>query len=277
MFMCQSKAQGGLRCSDSAEKMLDKALESGSAEKIRKAKLEYLTSDAGIESLRKQGKEELAERFTRRRHHLMEQNKRQWRKENKVALAFDLDNTTADFTGAFRASLAKKYNLTKDEALAKYPEPSDYSFVVSGWFKDTNEFLSEFHEAEDNGLYKKMAIFSKARKAIQGLHNDGYTIHFVTARTEKFNSDTKYALKRYRLPYHLLRHTEEKETHDAVLFFDDAPKQINTLTIHGKKVVAYDNKYNIGHEGAGRVKSWSEIEEQVILHTRNDEAEPAHY
>lgn len=275
--MCQSKAQGGLRCSDSAKKALDEAIESGTPREIKSAKIEFLTSKAGIASLREQGRDDLAERFLARRKRLMENNKKQWRRSQNLAIALDLDNTTADFTGAFRASLAQKYGLSRDEAMEKYPEPIDYSFVKSGWFKDTNEFLSEFNEAEDAGLYKQMPIFTKARKTIQGLHQQGYTIHFVTARTPKFNDDTKFALRRYRLPYHLLKHTEDKENHDASLFFDDAPKQINTLTLHGKKVVAYDNRYNVGHEGVARVKSWAEISAVVEEYTSAPQGKEVHF
>lgn len=275
--MCQSKKQGGLRCSDSAKKALDDAIEAGDLPSIKAAKIEYLTSPAGIVSLRNQGRDDLADRFQSRRERLMRANQRQWRKDQGIGIALDLDNTTADFTGAFRASLAKHHGLNKQEALARYPEPTDYSFVESGWFKDHDEFLSEFHASEERGLYKSMSIFKNARKTIQGLHQDGYRIDFVTARTPNFNEDTKHALRRYKLPYHILKHTEEKETHDAHLFFDDAPKQITTLTLHGKKVVAYNNLYNENNEGAGRVKSWSEISAVVTHHTAGEDEPVSHF
>lgn len=131
-----------------------------------------------------------------------------------------------------------------------------------------NEFLDEFHEAENNGLYENMPIFAQARRTVQGIHNEGYRIHFVTARGQQFNEHTKTALRRYRLPYHLLKHTEDKEHHEAHLFFDDAPKQIETLSINGKKVVAYDNIYNTNSKGSvARVKSWSEVEAVLAEHT----------
>jgi uncharacterized HAD superfamily protein len=276
--MCQSKAQGGLRCSNSAKAVLDDAIASGDEKAIKGAKIEYLTSPAGIQSLREQGKAELADKFARRREILMQQNQRQWRKENGISVALDIDNTTADFTGAFRASLATKYGLTKEEALERYPEPADYD--MSTWFKGgRDEFYKEFREAEARGgLYSNMKIFSKARKEITGLHNDGYTIHFVTARIPEFNAETKLALRKYRLPYHLLKHTEEKHEHDAHIFVDDAPKQISTLTVHGKKVVAYHNLYNAHQrEGVARVQEWNGMSEVIHEHTSPKDEKVSHF
>lgn len=272
--MCQAKSQGGMRCSKYAKTALRNAIHSGDEAAIRKAKIEYFTSPAGIAKLRNDGRDDVADKFAARRENLIKRNQREWRKENGISIALDLDNTTADFTGAFRASLAKKYNLSKDEALTKYPAPIDYSFVKSGWFKNMNEFLDEFHEAENKGLYENMPIFSKARRTVQGMHNEGYRIHFVTARGQQFNAHTKMALRRYRLPYHLLKHTEDKEHHEAHLFFDDAPKQIETLSINGKKVVAYDNIYNANTEGSvARVKSWDDVEKVLAQHTTPREPE----
>lgn len=265
--MCQAKSQGGMRCSAHAKKALQQAVAGGDEKLIRQAKIEYYTTTTGIEDLRKAGKNDLADRFAVRRETLIAKNRREWRRENAISVALDLDNTTADFTGAFRASLAKKYNLSSEEAMKRYPEPSDYSFVKSGWFKDMPEFLNEFHEAERKGLYQTMPIFTKARKTVQGMHSEGYQIHFVTARSQEFNEDTKHALRKYRLPYHLLKHTEDKENHNAHLFIDDAPKQISTLTLNGKKVIAYDASYNSDSEGVARVKSWDEIADAASRHT----------
>lgn len=276
--MCQSKAQGGLRCSNSAKAVLDEAIASGDEKAIKNAKIEYLTSNAGIKSLREQGKNDLADRFARRREVLMQQNQREWRKENGISVALDIDNTTADFTGAFRASLASKYGLSREEALERYPEPEDYD--MSTWFAGgRDEFFKEFKEAEARGgLYSNMKIFSEARKEITGLHNDGYTIHFVTARIPEFNEETKLALRKYRLPYHLLKHTEEKHEHDAHIFVDDAPKQISTLTLHGKKVVAYHNLYNAHQtEGVARVKVWGGMSKIVHEHTTPVDEKHSHF
>lgn len=270
--MCQAKSQGGMKCSKYARNALKNATKSGDANAIRKAKMDYFTTTAGIAKLRKDGRHQVADKFAARRESLINKNKREWRKENGISIALDLDNTTSDFTGAFRASLAKKYNLTKDEAMERYPKPIDYSFVISGWFKDMNEFLAEFQEAENNGLYENMPIFANARRTVQGIHNAGYQIHFVTARGQQFNAHTKVALRKYRLPYHLLKHTEEKERHEAHLFFDDAPKQIETLSVNGRKVVAYDNLYNAESKGSvARVKSWAEVEAVLSLHTTPQE------
>lgn len=257
------------RCSSHARSRLTKAMETGDLQEIKKAKIEYYTTPEGIKTLKNAGKNELAEKFSRRRAQKIEHAQRIERIANKVTLALDLDNTTVDFNGRFRHHLAKKYNLTPEQALVKYPEPHDYSFVKSGWFKDTDEFHSEFHEAERAGVYREMSIYPGARKTIQTLQQKGYTLHVVTARRQEYNEDTKAALRRYRMPYRKLVHTEEKETQEAHLFFDDAPKQITTLTAHGKKVVTFHASYNGNDTGVGRVNDWSQVEAMADKHTRN--------
>jgi 5'(3')-deoxyribonucleotidase len=257
------------RCSSHARKQYETALASGDENLIKKAKISYYTSPEGIKKLREAGKNELADKFQARRKQKIEEALRLDRIQRNVTLALDLDNTSMKFTNAFRNSLAKKYNLSKAEALQKYPEPKDYSFVVSGWFKDHNEFMSEFNEAESKGLYTNMKMLPGARKTIRTLQQKGYTIKVITARTADFNTDTKTALRRYRTPYSTIVHTEEKEKHHADLYFDDSPKQITTLMSHGKKVVAFKASYNNGMKGSARANDWSEIEKIADRLTRS--------
>lgn len=256
------------RCSSHARKNYEKAIVSGNEQDIKKAKVEYYTSPEGIAKLRNEGRNDLAEKFAKRRERKVLDAQRAERIANKITLALDLDNTSMKFTNAFRNHLAKKYGLTKEQAREKYPDPKDYSFVVSGWFKDTIEFLSEFNEAERKGLYTNMKMLPGAKKTIRTLQQKGYTIKVITARTEDYNADTKTALRRYRLPYSSIVHTESKEEHHADLFFDDAPKQITTLTAHGKKVIAFKASYNDGMKGVGRVNDWSEVEKITDRLTR---------
>lgn len=264
--MC--KAAPYPRCSSHAKQQYDKAVLTGTDQQIRNARINYLTSPEGIKSLREAGKHDVAERFATRRQKMIEKAQRMERLQKQITVALDLDNTTADFTGGFRDSLAKKYNLTPQEAMERYPKPIDYSFVKSGWFKSNEEFLSEFHDAEKRGLYLNLKIYPGARKTMRSLQEKGYTLRVVTARTQDYNADTKTALRRYRMPYRSLVHTEAKETEQAHLFVDDAPKQITTLTKHGKKVIAFKASYNAGMKGVGAVKDWSEMEKAVTRHAR---------
>lgn len=275
--MCQSQAEGGLRCPSSALKKMNQAKEAGDDEAYKKAKHDYYVTERGIKELRESGREELADKLQKRREQLIRRNQKDWRKKNNITVAVDLDNTTADFTGSFRACLAKKYGMTKEEAMAKYPDPENYN--MTSWFPGgSSEFMEEFTYAESNGVYENMEMFRNARKEILGLHNDGYTLHFVTARNEKFNPNTKIALRRYRLPYHLLKHLEKKEEHPAHVFLDDAPKQIKTLSMNGKKVVTFDNAYNAeNHEGVDRIKGWAGISDVVHRHTSENPKSEAHF
>lgn len=66
----------GPRCSKHAKTSLRVALASRDNEKIAEAKREYLTTTEGIQKLRNQGKDELADQFAARRAALIERSKR---------------------------------------------------------------------------------------------------------------------------------------------------------------------------------------------------------
>lgn len=255
-FMCYT---GGPRCPSSAKKKLAEALKSGDKNKIRDARIEWFTTTPGIQELRDRGRHDAADRFQARRDALIDRSKVLDRQAKGLTVAVDLDNTTGDFTAAFRDSLAKKYGLSPKEAKERYPDPHDYSFVESGWFDSKEEFLSEMREAEENGMYARMSIYSGARKTLRDLRARGYNIHFVTARHDDFNEDTKAALRKWRLGYDKLVHEGTKQNyHDAHVFIDDAPYQINALTMHGKDSITFNNTYNAHIEGA-RVNDWTEV------------------
>lgn len=273
--MCQSLAEGGMRCPSTALAVWAKAEASGDEDLTRQAKFEYYMTSTGVKSLRDHGKDDLANKLEARRERIMRRNKREWRQKNNITVAFDLDNTTVDFTNSFRACLAKKYSMTKQEAFARYPTPKDYE--MKEWFRDREEFLGEFKEAEEKGLYENMQLFRNARREIRKLQSEGYRIHFVTARTQPFNENTKTALRRYKIPYHVLKHMENKEEHTADIFFDDAPKQIKTLSLNGKNVVIFDRDYNREESASGRVSSWEQVNEVVDKRANSIASDPQHY
>lgn len=259
--MCRKKPYP--RCSSHARKQLDVALRGEDANQIKAARLAYYTSPAGIKELRDAGKDATADRFAARREVMIQKARKM--EQRPLVVGLDLDETTGSFSGGLRAFLAKKYNLTAEEARERYPEPTDYSFVESGWFESHEEFMSEFREAEDHGIYLNMPAFEGAAKTLRKLVSDGEVIiHVVTARDQVRNADTMRWLRAHRLPVRSVTHTESKEetiaTHGLDVYIDDSPKQLTTLTSHGARVVAFHNGTNdhltdLPH----RMSSWSEF------------------
>lgn len=186
-----------------------------------------------------------------------------------ITLGLDLDGTTVDFNEQFRGYLARKYGLTHEESWERYPEPSRYSFVESGWFLTLDDFLRDFHEAEEDGMYRRMSLFEGAGEVIKEIAARGVNIHVVTARNVAWKDDTTASLVAHGLQEFISsqNHTEAKETMIRPLgvdvFLDDSDKQITTLRSHGSAVIAFDNPTNRHVDADARVTRWQELPEAL--------------
>jgi len=258
--MCRRKPYP--RCSSHATKRLNSALQTGDPELIKEAKRDYFTSPAGIRELREAGKEELANKYARRREALIAQAKRQeLASKTPIRLALDLDETSGGFIDSMREELARREGLTPEQAAERYPVPRHYSLVESGWFKDVTEFMSVFKEAEANGVYTKMRAFDGVSKTLRKLvDNRDVEVHVVTARKNEWNADTRAWLRKNHIPFRSITHTEDKENVKNIdVYIDDSDKQIKTLTKNGKTVIAFNNAYNEDVPSKYRVKAWKEV------------------
>lgn len=227
----------------------------------RAARVAYLTTPEGIQELRDKGKHELADKYEARRKRLEAKVAQELLKsKTPLRLALDLDETSGGFVDELRASVALQRGLTPEEVEKLLPEPQHYSFVESGWHRDINHFLEEFHEAERQGIYRKMKAFKDMSRTLRTLVSDRVVeVHVVTAREIAWNEDTRYWLRKNRVPFRSITHTESKEKTDMDVYIDDSDKQLTTLQAHGKTVIAYHNTINKDIPTRHRVKAWSEV------------------
>lgn len=227
----------------------------------KEARVAYLTTPEGIQELRSKGKYELAEKYEARRKRLEEEAAKELLKnKTPIRLAVDLDETSGGFINALRESVASKRGMTPEEAMAAFPDPEHYSLVESGWFSDTNQFLEEFHEAERQGVYRKMTAFKDMSRTLRTLVSNGEVeVHVVTARTSEWNDDTRFWLRKNRVPFSSITHTESKEDTNMDVYIDDSDKQLKTLQAHGKTVIAFDNLTNDHVSTPHRVRAWKEV------------------
>lgn len=258
--MCRAKPYP--RCSNHAYKSYQKALETGDPEQIRKARIDYYTTPAGIQYLQVTGKPELAAKYQQRRETLIQRAKRlENLKKTPLRLGLDLDETTGGFIEQLRAEVAAQKGLTPEEAQKLMPTPEHYSLVKSGWFADVQDFMTHFKQAEKDGVYLRMKAFANSRKTLMKMvENRDVEVHVITAREIEWNNDTRTWLRKKRYPIKTITHTESKEnTENIDVYIDDSDKQIITLQNHGKTVIAYDNKYNQNIPAAYRVRNWKEV------------------
>jgi len=264
--MCYPKP--GPRCPSKATKNLAAAIKTGDKHKIRAAQIAYNTTVPGIQKLRDEGKGSLADRYQARRDRLIEQSRNTALKQKTpLRLALDLDNTSADFTGALRNAIAKQKGLTPEQAEALMPSPTHYSFVDSGWFNNIDEFLTDFHAAEEQGVYTNMKPYPGFAQTIRKLVTSREVeIHVVTARNNRWEGETRNWLRKHRIPFTSLTHTEDKENVPNIdVYLDDSDKQITTLQANGKQVIAFENPYNADLPTQYRVKTWGHVPAAIKL------------
>lgn len=181
-------------------------------------------------------------------------------------IGLDFDGTTGDFTHQLREHRGTSLKIPKEEWLSKLPNPDDYAMWKgsSPWYSSREEFLSQFKEAEVDGIYTKIPVYPNASKVLTELKNYGFTIKGITAREAVFNVDTKSWIKSNAIPVSkIINPGMAKETVKNIdVYLDDAPQVIKSLLDNEKKVVIMDHEYNqtsgTDHPNSRRVNGWSE-------------------
>lgn len=173
----------------------------------------------------------------------------------KKILGVDIDNTIADFDGGF-----KNYIIN----VKKYPENllnnrEFYDFIKCGWFKNEEEFLNNFHEAEEQGLYSDLTIFNEATKTLQQLALD-YDIKYVTARNRKYQEETVDWLIKHNIWFgEIICEPNKQKVEDVDVFIEDADYQIINLIAANRKVMIANQDYNQHLKHNYRFSNWVEL------------------
>lgn len=127
--MCTSIANGGRRCkkheAQAAKNKMKKAKESGNAEDIKAAKIEYFLTEEGIEQLEDAGKDELAEKFRGMRNRKIELHNAHWGTAHKTMPPRKIRRAPA-------------YNLRGFDAKAKTHRDTGTLYDKQGWDIDGN-------------------------------------------------------------------------------------------------------------------------------------------
>lgn len=190
------------------------------------------------------------------------------KKVDKVRVAIDMDNTVVDFTGGIREHMRRKLNISRTEAKKRFREPTHYSYADSGWFNNLEDFIENFQEAEENGIYLTSNERKGSIKVLKNLVNDARVdVHIVTARPEKYNSETKqYLIERgIDLP---IFNESAKENYDAHLFVDDKDSFAEKLMFNEffstdgvkKQIIIPATGYNLN---LNPEKNWHNIEKTL--------------
>ena len=185
-----------------------------------------------------------------------------------MIIGVDLDEVSGHYVNALRDAVAKPQGLTAEEALLKYPAPSDYNF--SNWPEVPEEFVKYHSEAVALGLYKDMKVIEGASETLWKLNNDGHHLRVITARFVKHGqnyrvvANTAEWLDRNDIPYRDLMFVRDKVDVYADVYIDDSPSNIKAFHDAGRKVIIFETSYNKDIAGL-RARNWDEVYEIIQM------------
>lgn len=192
---------------------------------------------------------------------------------DKIVVSLDMDNTLVDFTDGLRRFMAEKKGLSREESLQRYPEPTNYDFSKGDtpWFSDIGDFLENFREAEEKGLYRELESYSGAIQVVKSfLDDERVDLRVVTARDERYNHDSAENLKKLGIEVEAgeIYNLPEKEEYPAHIFIDDKDDFVERIQSGKyvmpdgitKHVIVPERGYN---QEFATAKNWVEIEKQL--------------
>lgn len=181
-------------------------------------------------------------------------------------LGLDLDGVCADYTGGFRAHVARSLGVSA----ASLPDPVSWNYSECGWgIESTDHYLALHAEAVAAGLFRELAPLSGVTDALWRLSDAGIRIRVITHRLFISGShaasaaDTVAWLEQHRLPYWDLCFMADKPQVGADLYLDDSPANIAAFRAAGLPALTFDQPYN-RHLDGPRVHDWAEAAEVVL-------------
>lgn len=232
------------------------ALTKGNADALSQATLKLISTEEGLHTYRFLKVQELREQLGR-----------------TPTIGLDLDGTTGDFTHGLRNFMGMKKKIDADKWLHHFPDPEEYAMWKGekAWYKDRDDFLEHFQEAEANGVYRELPIYDSASETLNLLKDYGFKINVITARTPIYNHDTQHWVQKHRIPYSgIFNYGMEKEKAKNIdVYVDDAPEVISRLIEHNKSVVIMDQLYNdhleTPEERSKRIQQWGDSMVEAVF------------
>lgn len=166
----------------------------------------------------------------------------------KPTIGLDFDGTVADFTHGLREHMGTKYQIPRSEWEKTYPDPDSYEYSEGSnpWFSSRQEFMTEFLQAEKQGLYTKLRLIDSPNATLNKLKGYGFRIIGTTARSDIYNGDTIEWLKKNRISAERVIHTGPRKSHisEVDLFIEDSPKVLDELFENNRPAIVKTQDYN---------------------------------
>ena len=182
--------------------------------------------------------------------------------KDKITIGIDIDDTITNSYNKIIDYTCNYYNYDKDYVLNN---KLTYDFFVN------NESFPNYEEFVFNNYEKilyDVELKDNAKEAVDFLHNNGYKIVFITARSDKEYKDPyKYTidyLKRNNIYYdevytNILDKGIFCREHNISLFIDDSINNCTKVNNEGIYTLLFTNIYNEHCNSFDRLNNYGEL------------------
>lgn len=195
--------------------------------------------------------------------------------KNDFYLNLDIDGVVGDYNATFRRYASKIMGVSDNDSMEAFPDPTDYSFVKSGWFPNVEIYKRVHEQAVNAGMFREMDVFPGAVLAINRIQQAGVKIRVCTSRfvVPKQNAtvirDTAEFVDRHAIPVDSYVFCEDKRNIRSALSIDDSPSNIDSYLSEYMNVIVFAQDYNLDYEHRDaniilRSNDWARIADTVI-------------
>ncbi len=134
-----------------------------------------------------------------------------------------------------------------------------------------NDIINDFLGSIIPDIYHMLEPVKMASKVLDFLYKKGFTIKFITARSEEYKRQTQSWLMENGFPFDKLIHSEEKDIiakeENVGVFIEDYADNAYKIAENRVEVILLDKKYNrhLEHnDNIYRVKNWDQIKNIIL-------------
>lgn len=169
-----------------------------------------------------------------------------------VTLAIDLDNVVVEW----QSHWADLYNVWFDNITGLWSDLSEWdSCLTQTGFGTLPEFFAWYEEADG---WATQPYTRGAQGFLRDLQMGGVPFVFVTARPPAGHDAARQIAARWGTHVHFANNTS-KHLVKADVWIDDAPEVIESLTLHGRKVIRWAKPWNKDVVADHVAYSWDDV------------------
>jgi len=173
-----------------------------------------------------------------------------------MRLGIDLDGVVANFTLGWMT----RYNAETGASLRPEEVSTWGAMIPLTRFQTMGEFWRWAHNGPGPSIFRNLPTYPGAVEALQRLSakND---IVIITTKPPWAVPDTEAWIIDVGIPTDEVHYTSEKWRVDCEVYLDDAPHQLEELTLHrpDREVCRYVRPWNAPVRGARDIRDWDEF------------------